>query len=68
MTGKYGKRGEQYVDNEVGLAAENVLLQATALELGAVIVGAFEENRVRRLLAIATEEVPACLLPVGRPR
>ena len=68
MTGKYGKRGEQYVDNEVGLATENVLLQATALGLGAVIVGAFEENRVRRLLGISAEEVPACLLRVGRPR
>jgi SagB-type dehydrogenase family enzyme len=68
MTDKYGKRGIQYVDNEVGLASENLLLQATALGLGAVMVGAFEENRVRRLLGIPTEEVPACLLAVGRPK
>ncbi|UCH84219.1 MAG: SagB/ThcOx family dehydrogenase [Candidatus Latescibacterota bacterium] len=68
MTDKYGKRGIQYVDNEVGLAAENVLLQATALGLGAVMVGAFEEHRVRRVLGISADEVPACLLAIGRPR
>ncbi|MEJ2719639.1 MAG: SagB/ThcOx family dehydrogenase [bacterium] len=67
MTGKYGKRGIQYVDNEVGLAAENVSLQAVAIGLGSVIVGAFEENRVRRLLGMSADEVPACLIPVGRP-
>lgn len=68
MTRKYGRRGIQYVDNEVGLAAENVLLQVVAAGLGSVVVGAFDEDKVGIAVGLANNEVPACLLPVGRPR
>ncbi len=66
-TAKYGRRGLRYVHIEAGHAAENVYLQAAALGLGTTIVGAFDDERVHRLLAMAPGEEPLALLPVGRP-
>jgi nitroreductase len=52
---------------EVGHAAQNVCLQATALGLGTVVVGAFEDDPLKRVLRLAQDEEPLALLPVGRP-
>jgi SagB-type dehydrogenase family enzyme len=65
---KYGPRAERFVPMEAGLAAENVGLQAVALGLGSVVVGAFDDARVQRVLELAPEVEPLALLPVGRPR
>lgn len=65
---RYGGRSERYVLLEVGHAAENAALQAAALGLGSVMVGAFDDAEVRRLLGLAREEEPWLLVPVGRPR
>jgi len=65
-SGKYGKRGIRYVHMEVGHAAQNVWLQATALGLGTVVVGAFDDGPVKRILGLARDEEPLCLMPVGR--
>jgi SagB-type dehydrogenase family enzyme len=65
---KYGERAERYVSIEVGHAAQNVCLQAVALGLGTVMVGAFEDARVASALGLPAEEQPLALLPVGRPR
>lgn len=62
----YAGRAPRFVHMEAGHAAENVLLQAVALGLAAVVVGAFDEGRVARLLGCAPGEHPLCLLPVGR--
>ncbi len=64
---RYGTRAERYVHFEVGHAVENAHLQAVALDLGAVVVGAFNDEEVKRVLALAPSEQPLCLLPVGRP-
>jgi len=66
MTATYGERGVRYTDMEAGHAAQSICLQAVALGLGSVVVGAFEESDVRRIAGLPPEEVPLYLIPVGR--
>jgi SagB-type dehydrogenase family enzyme len=66
-TRKYGHRGKRYVHMEVGHAAQNALLQAAALGLGAAVVGAFDDAAIARLLELPASEHPLYLLPVGWP-
>lgn len=66
-TRKYGRRGIGYVYIEVGHAAQNVSLQAEALELGAAVVGAFDDERVAEILNMPRKERPLYLMPVGKP-
>jgi len=65
---KYRARAERFVHMEVGHAAQNVYLQACSLGLGTVLVGAFEDDRIRDLLELPAGEAPLALMPVGRPR
>lgn len=65
---KYGKRAVPYVHMEVGCVGQNIHLQATALRLGTVFIGAFQERRVKRLLEMPGAETPLALFPVGRLR
>ncbi len=65
-TAKYGERGMRYVHMEVGHAAQNLCLQATAMGLGAVTVGAFDDEQVAKLLNLPEDEQPLYIIPVGR--
>ena len=65
-TRKYGSRGVRYVHMEVGHAAQNLCLQATALGLGTVLIGAFDDERLHQVLNLGQDEEPLYLLPVGR--
>jgi len=65
-TGKYGDRGIQYVHMEVGHAAQNLCLQAAAMDLGAVTVGAFYDEEIAELLILPGDEQPLYVIPVGR--
>ena len=65
-TVKYGDRGVTYVHIEVGHAAQNLCLQATAMDLGAVTIGAFYDEEVAELLNLPDEEQPLYIIPVGR--
>jgi SagB-type dehydrogenase family enzyme len=65
---RYGGRAERYVALEAGHAAQDILLEATALGLGAVPVGAFDDATVRRVLELPADRLPLYLIPVGRPR
>ncbi len=66
---KYGaERSPRYVHMEAGHAAQNLLLQAVTMELGAVPVGAFEDARVAKVLGLPRGERPLYLLPVGHPQ
>jgi SagB-type dehydrogenase family enzyme len=64
---KYGERAERYVKIEVGHAAQNLLLQAVALDLGAVPVGAFHDDRVAAVMELQPNHEPLYLIPVGHP-
>ncbi len=65
-TGKYRERGRRYVHIEVGHASQNVLLQAVSLGLGAVPVGAFSDEEVKKVMSLPEEEEPMYLMPIGR--
>ncbi len=65
---RYGDRAPRYVHIEVGHAGQNLCLQAVALGLGSVPVGAFRDPDVRRVLSMPDEEAPLYILPVGRPQ
>lgn len=62
---RYGPRGvERYVHMDAGHAAQNVALQAEALGLGLVTIGAFNDDQVKSRLDLDTE--PLYLMPVGQ--
>lgn len=63
---KYGSRAERYVWIEVGHASQNLLLQATALNLGAVPIGAFYDQKVKGTLQLLKNEEPLYIIPVGK--
>lgn len=66
---RYGERGRvRYVPMDAGHAAQNLLLEAVALGLGSVPVGAFDDEAVARVLRLPSDQEPLYLLPVGRPR
>lgn len=65
VTSKYGERGIRYTDMEAGHAAENLFLQAVALGLDSVAVGAFADEAVARVLGLPRDVKPLYILPVG---
>ncbi len=65
-TVKYGERGVRYVFIEVGHAAQNVFLQAVSINLGAVVIGAFYDNEVKKIMKMPEREQPLYIMPVGR--
>lgn len=66
---KYGEaRGVRYVHIEAGHAAQNILLQAEALGLGAVPIGAFWDDVIQTSLNIPRDHVPLYLIPVGHKK
>ena len=62
---RYGERTRRYIDMEVGHAAENLHLQAVAMGLGSVPVGAFDDNEVKKLLSLPQNEDPLYIITVG---
>lgn len=67
-TKKYGSRGRRYVELEAGHAAQNVLLQAVALDLAAVPIGAFDDRRLAETLRLPNDRAPLYIIAVGHPR
>jgi SagB-type dehydrogenase family enzyme len=74
-TNSYGKRGIQYVQQEAGAVAQNIHLQAVSLNIGTVMVGAFRDDQVKRLLLphlrnfnndFSVNEEPLLLMPLGK--
>ena len=65
---KYGRRAQRYTHIEAGHVAQNVYLQAAALGLGTVLVGAFHDDDVQEALDLPAAHEPLGLMPVGRVR
>jgi nitroreductase len=65
---KSGKiRNQEYYLTDAGIASQNLMLAAHTLGLGTVFVGVFDEEKIRRLLAIPQEIRIVGLFPIGYP-
>jgi SagB-type dehydrogenase family enzyme len=64
-SGRYGDRAGRYVDLEAGCASQNMMLMATALGLGAVMVGAYDDNKVGEVAKLPEESTPLAIISVG---
>ncbi|NLX64682.1 MAG: SagB/ThcOx family dehydrogenase [Clostridiaceae bacterium] len=63
---RYEDRAEQYIYLEAGHSAQNIYLQAEALNLGTVAIGAFNDKGIKRVLELTDEEHPVYLMPIGK--
>ena len=66
-TYRYGKRGELYVHMEAGHLGQNVALQAVALDLATVMIGAFSNDDVVAVLGLKEDCKPLYIIPIGKP-
>lgn len=65
---KYGKRGaELYSIQDATIAAAHTQLAATALGLGSVWVGAFNEDAVSAVAGVPKGMGPVAIIPIGYP-
>ena len=64
---KYGEKALSYTVLEAGHAAQNALLMAQQLGLGAVEVGGFAPEALSRLLELSPDVVPIITIAVGYP-
>ena len=64
---KYGKKARRFVHIEVGHAGQNILLQATAMGLHGVGVGAFHPVRVKETLGLPAPQELLYVLVLGNP-
>jgi SagB-type dehydrogenase family enzyme len=62
-----GPRSSTWTDYEAGLASENLLLEAVALRLGAVVVGGMDAAAAREAVHFTARERVIVLIPVGHP-
>lgn len=64
---RYGRRAERYCFLEAGHIAQNILLQATALNLASVPIGAFDDKKVAAALKLPGEHRVLYIVAVGHP-
>ncbi|MEM3402541.1 MAG: nitroreductase family protein [Candidatus Hadarchaeales archaeon] len=65
---RYGRRGaELYCIQDTAAAVENMMLAAHALGYGSCWVGAFEEEKVARIVGAPAGVRPVAIIPIGRP-
>jgi SagB-type dehydrogenase family enzyme len=67
MTKRYGDRGhKRYLGMDLGHSAQNVYLQAEALNLGTCAIGAFNDAEVKKVMQLPDEEEPLYIMPIGK--
>ena len=62
---KYGQRAERYVHIEVGAVGQNIYLQSVSLGLGTVMMGAFIDEAIKKVLNLPKDEYPLAIMPLG---
>lgn len=62
-----GAQNRTFTDYEAGLACENLLLEAVALNLGAVVTGGIDAAGVKKAVAFTGNEQVIVVIPVGHP-
>ena len=55
----------KYVDMDLGIVAQSMLLQATEIGLGGICIGAFDHEALKERLSLRYE--PLLVLAIGRP-
>ena len=65
---RYGERATRYIAMEAGHIAQNLLLQAVALNLAAAPIGAMVDAQVDQVLELPAGEQSLYVVPVGRPQ
>lgn len=63
---KYRDRAKQYTYQESGHIAQNILLQATALSLGGVPIGAFDEEAAQNAINLSEKLTVLYLISIGK--
>ena len=66
--GRYGQRATRYVAMEAGHIGENIYLQAEALGLGTVAVGAFRDEALGRVFGLPENQDALYVMPLGHRR
>ncbi len=64
----YGERGIRYVHFEIGHCAQNIHLQAVALGLGSVPIGAFNDSEIKRILNLPNKLSILYIICLGYPK
>lgn len=64
----YGERGVRYVHMEVGHSCQNIHLMVENLGLGTVVIGAFYDDSVKKVLNLEKSLEPIAVMPVGLPK
>jgi SagB-type dehydrogenase family enzyme len=64
----FDQRGIRLVNLEAGHAAQNLLLQATALNLGAVPVGGIDPKQTAQAASLPASITPIYVIPVGHAK
>lgn len=64
---RYRDRAPLFVHVETGHIGQNIHLQAVALGLGSVPIGAFRDEDVKDVLGLPDNEAPLYIIPVGYP-
>lgn len=67
VSARYGRKARDFALLEAGHIAQNILLEAVSLELGAVPIGAFEISSVRKVCRMAGGLEPYYIISIGHP-
>jgi SagB-type dehydrogenase family enzyme len=65
-TFKYFERGKKYVHMEAGHCSQNIYLQSVSLNVGTVVMGAFTDSLVKKVLKLPRHVETLYLMPVGK--